>query len=286
MPEGHTIHALATRLNRAFAGRTVGASSPQGRFAGEAAMLDGHLLVEASAVGKHLFVTFDEELLLHVHLGLIGHFAVRPVDGEPPPPVGAVRLRLLDDGHLADLRGPMICALISPHRKTEVVAALGPDPLDPAADGERAWRRIHHSGKPIAELLMNQSFIAGVGNVYRCEVLHRHAIDPMTPGNALSREAWETIWQDLVELLRVGVVFSQILTMDDQLDDARRLLDDGTAASYSATLTGERLGDWFERRFHTYQRTGEACLRCGSPIRERQIAGRTLYWCSTCQRRR
>lgn len=284
MPEGHTIHALAARLERAFAERPVRASSPQGRFDDGAAQLDGSVLVDARAVGKHLFVAFKGDLLLHVHLGLIGHFSVKPFDQELPPPVGAVRLRLEGNRHVADLRGPMICSLISPDRMDDVVASLGPDPLDPHADGERAWQRVHRSRKPIAELLMNQSFLAGVGNVYRCEVLHRHALDPMTPGTELSREAWEAIWKDLVDLMPVGVTFSQILTMDDQLEEAKNLLDDGTAARYSTTLTGERLGDWFERRFHTYQRTGEACLRCGTPISEQLVAGRTLYWCPSCQR--
>lgn len=284
MPEGHTIHALAARLDRAFAGRAVAASSPQGRFAVEAAELDGHRLLTSTAVGKHLFVDFDDDLLLHVHLGLIGQFPVRPIDvGGPPSPVGAVRLRLVGASHVADLRGPMICALATPERRDEVVASLGPDPLDPRADGDRAWQRVRGSRKPIAELLMNQSFVAGVGNVYRCEILHRHALDPFTSGAELSHAAWLAIWHDLVDLLPLGVAFSQILTMDDQIEQARALVDDGTAAQHSATLTGERLGDWFERRFHTYQRTGEPCLRCGTPIRAQALAGRTLYWCPGCQ---
>ena len=287
MPEGHTIHALAARLDRAFAGRRVAASSPQGRFSVEAAVLDGRQLVGSAAVGKHLFVHFGDDLLLHVHLGLIGQFPVRPLgeDGVPSP-VGAVRLRLVGESHVADLRGPMICALVTPERRDEVVASLGPDPLDTTADGDRAWQRLQRSRKPIAELLMNQSFVAGVGNVYRCEVLHRHALDPFTPGVDLTHEAWLAIWHDLVDLLPLGVAFSQILTMDDQIEQARDLVDDGTAAQHSATLTGERLGDWFERRFHTYQRTGEPCLRCGTPIQAQAVAGRTLYWCPGCQLRR
>lgn len=287
MPEGHTIHALAARIDRAFAGRPVDATSPQGRFAVEAAQLDGLRLHESTAVGKHLFVDFEADLLLHLHLGLIGQFPVKPLPmpGTPPEPVGPVRLRLVGAGHYADLRGPMICALITPQRKEEVTEALGPDPLDDHADPQRAWQRIQRSRKTIAELLMNQSFVSGVGNVYRCEVLHRHAIDPLTPGSELSHEAWIAIWSDLVTLLPLGVAFSQILTMDDQVAEAERLVRDGTAAEHSSTLTGERLGDFFERRFHVYQRTGEACHRCGGTIGEQAVAGRRLYWCRRCQRR-
>ncbi len=287
MPEGHTIHALAARLDRAFAGHPLAATSPQGRFALEATQLDGRRLRGSSAAGKHLFVTFDDDLLLHVHLGLIGQFPVKPYgDAQPPPPVGAVRLRLVGPGHFADLRGPMICALITPDRMDEITTRLGPDPLIPGTSGDRAWQRIHKSGKPIAELLMNQSFVAGVGNVYRCEVLHRHAIDPFVTGRELSPEAWERIWDDLARLLPLGVKFSQILTMDDQVVEAQHLVADGTAAEHEATLTGERLGDWFERRFHVYQRTGEACHRCGGTIREQAVAGRRLFWCPTCQQGR
>ena len=285
MPEGHTIHALAARLDRAFAGRQLAASSPQGRFAVEAGQLDGRRLLSSSAAGKHLFVAFEDDLLLHVHLGLIGQFPVKPLtDAVVPAPVGAVRLRLVGPNHYADLRGPMICALITPARMDEVTARLGPDPLASDADGERAWQRIHSSRKAVAELLMNQSFVAGVGNVYRCEVLHRHALDPFVPGRELSRGAWERIWGDLVGLLPLGVSFSQILTMDDQVVEARQLVADGTAAAHEATLTGERLGDWFERRFHVYQRTGEPCHRCGTTITDQAVAGRRLYWCPGCQR--
>ena len=78
MPEGHTTHALAGRLNKAFGGSPVSASSPQGRFAGGAALLDGLSLLEASAWGKHLFAEFEGERWLNVHLGLIGAFSVIP----------------------------------------------------------------------------------------------------------------------------------------------------------------------------------------------------------------
>jgi endonuclease-8 len=252
----------------------------------EASQLDGRRLRGSTAVGKHLFVAFESDLLLHVHLGLIGHFPVKPLEAPTPPaPVGAVRLRIFDASHYADLRGPMICALIAPDRMDEVISTLGPDPLEPGADPHRAWQRVQRSRKPIAELLMNQSFVAGVGNVYRCEVLHRQRIDPMTQGIDLTHEAWTAIWDDLVELLPLGVAFSQIVTMDDQVEEAKQLVGDGSVEGHTALLTGERLGDWFERRFHTYQRTGEPCHRCGAPVKAQSLAGRTLYWCPSCQTR-
>ena len=283
MPEGHTIHALAARLERAFAGRAVSASSPQGRFAADAARLDGHELERATAHGKHLFVDIGPEAL-HVHLGLIGAFPVRPVgDAGAPSPAPTVRLRLETKAYVADLRGPMICTLVDQARRREIVTTLGPDPLRPGGKPARAWDRIHQSRKGIGDLLMDQSVVSGVGNVYRCEVLHRQAVDPMTPGRDLSEAAWQDVWSDLVLLMPLGATFSQILTMPDQVDAAVRLRRSGRARRITESLTGERLGDHFERRFLVYQRTGQACPRCGVPVRDTTVGGRTLYWCPACQ---
>ena len=113
MPEGHTIHALAARLNRTLGGKPVDVTSPQGRFAADAALIDGRTLDHAAARGKHLFVDFGDlaDLTLHVHLGLIGSFHVKQ-RGEVSGTASPARLRLEGQHHVAELRGPMICALI------------------------------------------------------------------------------------------------------------------------------------------------------------------------------
>ena len=285
MPEGHTIHALAARLNRAFGGLEVQASSPQGRFAVEAARIDGQVLERARANGKHLFVEYPHETL-HIHLGLIGSLPVLPLHGaSPPAPRGALRLRLLTEHHVADLRGPIACELVDDERVGRIESALGPDPLDVAADGDRAWQRIRTRRRSVAELLMDQSMVAGVGNVYRCEVLHRHRINPFTLGTEFKPASWRLVWDDLVRLLPLGVAFSQILTLDDQVEEAQRMVADGSARPITEGSTGERLGGYFERRFAVYKRTGQACPRCGKTVREQEVAGRRLYWCANCQRR-
>ena len=297
MPEGHTTHALAGRLDRAFAGLPVAVSSPQGKFEDGAALLDGLTLVDASAWGKHLFVEFERERWLNVHLGLIGKFSVMPHHLDPVPkrpgiaigrvPVqGQVRLRLLNDTCVADLRAPTVCAVVTPEKVDQIQARLGPDPLRPDADPDLALHRISRSTKPIAELLMDQAVLAGVGNVYRCEVLFRHRIDPFRPGREIRSTTWRSIWDDLVELMPLGVAFGQILTMDDQVADALAEVADGSAAVHTAAFTGVRLGDRFERRFYLYKRTGEPCHVCGSKVRTQLVAGRNLFWCGRCQRRR
>jgi len=292
MPEGHTTHALAVRLDRAFAGSPVAVSSPQGRFEGGASLLDGLTMVGASAWGKHLFVQFERDRWLNVHLGLIGKFSVMrhpPRDGmagSHVPVEGQVRLRLLNDAWVGDLRAPTVCAVVTPEKVDEIQARLGPDPLRPDADPDLALSRILRSTRPIAELLMDQAVLAGVGNVYRCEVLFRHRVDPFRPGREIRPTTWRAIWDDLARLMPLGVAFGQIVTMDDQVADALAEVADGSAAAHTEAFTGARLGDRFERRFYLYKRTGEPCHVCGSTVRTQLIAGRNLFWCGRCQRRR
>lgn len=268
MPEGHTLHRLALDLSRLFGGTAPAVSSPQGRFAESAALVDGSVLTHASAHGKHLFIDFDSDQVVHIHLGLIGSFLIGP----PGPPRGQVRLRLADSDHAADLRGPQLCALRTPAQVSAQVAKLGPDPLRSDAEPEIAWTRVHRSAKPIAALLMDQAVLSGVGNVYRAEVLFRNRINPMTEGRALRRTSWEAIWADLVELMPIGV-------RDNRIDTVR--------PEHEPEPMGRppRVDD-HGGEVYVYRRAGMACFVCGSRVRTIELAGRNLFWCGNCQRRR
>ncbi|KGN41430.1 Fpg/Nei family DNA glycosylase [Knoellia aerolata] len=277
MPEGHTLFALARDLDTAFRGTSPEVSSPQGKFAGGAALLSGHEVVEATSWGKHLFVEFAGDRVLWVHLGLIGTFTIDTTSyaGELPV-VGQVRCRFATDDHVADLRGPMVCDVVTPEKVDEVLARLGPDPLrpaDPRSDPDLAWARIQRSSKPIAELLMDQAVLAGVGNVYRSEVLFRLRVHPFRPGNKLQRRTWRAIWADLVALLPLGVATSKIVTVHEQVDEVARALEAGEEVRLTS------------RDSYVYKRQGEACHVCGSRIRTQVVAGRNLFWCGNCQRR-
>jgi endonuclease-8 len=308
MPEGHVIHRLAAELDHAFAGRTVTVSSPQGRFAEASALLDQTVFRTAEAFGKHLILDFSppvtsetvpEELreeqskrhdgphatsntqhhegspatpgpFVHIHLGLIGKLRwVKPdaVDG-----AGTLRLRIQTDEHAAELRGPQACALVGPEEVAALVAALGPDPLRADADPERGWRRVHRSDRTIASLLMDQRVAAGVGNIYRAEVLYRQRIHPDTPGSALSRRAWNRIWADFVELMPQGVLHGRIDTVRPE-------------DSPEATGRDPRV-DRHGGEVYVYRRQGQPCLVCGREVSLRLFEGRNLYWCPRCQRRR
>lgn len=267
MPEGHTLHRLALDLTQAFGDQVVSVTSPQGRFAESAALLDQTRMIEATAHGKHLFCEFDGDRLLHIHLGLIGSLELGP----PSPPRGEVRARIATEQAVADLRGPQLCAV---RTRTEVatrLSELGPDPLRADADPDLAWRRIRRSTRSIAALLMDQAILSGVGNVYRAEVLFRNRINPHRPGNKLTRRSWLGIWTDLVELMPQGVVDNRIDTVRSEhtpeaMDRPPRQDDHG----------GE---------VYVYRRAGMACLVCGSKVRTQLLAGRNLFWCARCQRR-
>ena len=231
MPEGHTLHRLALDLTEAFGGRVVTVTSPQGRFAESAAALDQTLFVEATAHGKHLFCEFDDDRFLHVHLGLIGKFQLVA----PEPTWGEVRVRIATRERAADLRGPQLCVVATRAEIDAAMANLGPDPLRPDADPELAWRRIRRASRPIAALVMDQTILSGVGNVYRAEVLFRNRINPHRPGNKLSRKSWTGIWSDLIELMPEGV-------RDNRIDTVRAGAHPGGDGSPAALGQSRRRG--------------------------------------------
>jgi endonuclease-8 len=336
MPEGHSVHRIARQFARNFTGRAVRASSPQGRFAEGAAVLDGREMLSAKAVGKQMFLEFEGAVWLRVHLGLYGAWdfagdivadptiasangrmgqtnqrgtdlaaadegAIYDDAGEnsltsigaprrsrvhvrmseqtrdladegdewPPPVVGQVRLRLLNDTTCADLRGPTACALQTTDEMLATVAKLGPDPLvgDVAEGEERFVRTVRRKPTPIALLLMDQAVVSGIGNVYRAEMLFRARLEPHTPGRDVPEEVVRALWRDWVELLSIGVETGQMMTMDGLTGDA-----------YRAAMARRDDRHW------VYHRAGLPCRVCGTEIALEEIGARKLYWCPSCQR--
>jgi endonuclease-8 len=267
VPEGHTLYRLAREHTRLFAGRPVRVTSPQGRFAAGAALLDGRVPESVTSYGKHLFARFGDDVL-HVHLGLYGTFTTGA--GTPPEPRGALRMRWQSDGPdgagvWTDLRGATSCEVLTTAEMQALLARLGPDPLRRRPDGSRAQRRIEASRSPIGVLLMDQSVLAGVGNVYRAELLFRHGISPFRPGRLVDPELWARMWEDLLALMRNGVRAGRIVTTRPEHRTRRR----GPATPEDA--------------HYVYRRTGLACRVCGSEVCTREMAGRNLYWCPNCQ---
>jgi endonuclease-8 len=268
VPEGHTIHRLAQDYAARFAGRPATVTSPQGKFSDAADLLTGGELTGTEAHGKHLFLRFRDSDWVHIHLGLFGKVTFG--DAPAPPPTDTVRLRLANPTSYVDLRGPTTCALITDAEKQAIHDRLGPDPLRADAD-PAAHARIRRSRTSIAALLMDQKVIAGVGNVYRAEVLFRHGIDPYRPGRDITPAEWHAIWADLVALMREGVRANRIDTVRPE-------------------HTPEAMGrpprvDDHGGEVYVYRRAHLPCHVCGTEIRTADLAARNLFWCPTCQRR-
>ncbi|HTM84025.1 MAG TPA: DNA-formamidopyrimidine glycosylase family protein, partial [Mycobacterium sp.] len=211
MPEGHILHRLARLHQRRFAAAPVAVSSPQGRFADGAELLNGQVFTRASAWGKHLFHHYANGSIVHIHLGIYGAFTEHRTP--MPDPVGQIRMRLVGADYGTDLRGPTACEVFDGLQVADVIARLGPDPLRNDADPALAWKRITKSRRTIGGLLMDQSVIAGVGNVYRAELLFRHGIDPHRLGTMLGEAEFQAAWADLVTLMKVGMRRGQIVVV-------------------------------------------------------------------------
>jgi len=261
VPEGHTIHRLARDLNRTLGRRPVQATSPQGRFADGAGGIDGCTLESAEAWGKYLFCDFGTGEILHIHLGLIGKFRQRAFP--PEEPIGEIRLRLVGEGSTWDLSGPTRCELVNPSEQERIVAKLGPDPLRRDADPDATRARLARTTRPIGATLLDQSIVAGIGNVYRAELLFLCGIHPARASDSITDDEFDTLWARTVDLLRIGERLGRIVTTDpDEIGRPR-----------SRMRRDERL--------YVYHR--EHCRRCGDPLRTDLIGGRPITSCPTCQ---
>ncbi len=356
MPEGHSVHRIGRQFKSNFVGQKAEVSSPQGRFEQGAAILDGQKMTDARAVGKQMFLEFENQDWLRVHLGIYGAWdfsgdvrvdpsiqihaprrverskasravsaeaasasvqsengrlilgqtgeysrpdGVAPVDrdgedsvasigaprrtrvrmaehdsgGEdqrafPPEPVGQVRVRLLTETVCADLRGPTACEVLDPAGVDKVLQRLGPDPANAntRVERDRFIERASAKRTAIGLVLMDQSVLAGIGNVYRAELLFRAGIDPYTPANTIDRSVLELLWEDWAKLLDIGITVGQMITIDDL-----------EGQDYDRALR-ER-----DERHWVYKLEGTPCKRCGTNISLEIMGNRKLYWCAGCQ---
>jgi endonuclease-8 len=186
----------------------------------------------------------------------------------PPEPIGAVRVRLLTDATCADLRGPTACEVLGPDQVQAAINKLGPDPLVDTgrAAEDRFVATVLRKPTPICLLLMDQSVVSGIGNVYRAELLFRARLNPHIPGRDLPEATVRALWKDWSKLLKIGVETGQMMTMDGLSKEA-----------YDGALASRADRHW------VYHRTGEPCRVCGTPIVMEEIGGRKLYWCVVCQ---
>jgi endonuclease-8 len=265
MPEGDNIHAHAAELSTLVGEKLTGVWSRGVEMRG----LRGQAITSAEAHGKHLVVAFDEGTAVRVHLGIAGSWRRRM----------RATVATLAQAELAlqTARGSWLCKArtIEWSRARFVAGAraltrLGPDLLGSAPDldavMERA-RKAAHAARPIGELLLDQSIAAGLGNVYKCELLFLHGVHPWTRVDALDDRQLRALFADGIKWLRANVGRSRTTTADRSRGE----------------LPARGRG-----RHYVYGRWRRACYRCGSAIAQRRQRPslRPTYWCPRCQSER
>jgi endonuclease VIII len=275
MPEGDTIYRAARTLDAALAGRVVT------RFTTELAQLAsvdretpiaGRRVERVQSAGKHLLMSFSGRLILRTHMRMNGSWHVYRPHEEWQRSRGAMRILIETDEWLAVAFNVYVAEFVR-HREIEAhrpTATLGPDLLGDF-DLSEALARIERQGaRPVHEVLLDQRVVAGLGNVYKSEVLFLSGLHPDAPSASLGSEKWRDMLRLAQRLLAVNVSASS-----GQGIETYRGLRKTTGRMNPAD------------RLWVYGRGGRPCRKCRTPIAFRKDgdAARVTYWCPTCQPR-
>jgi len=260
MPEGDTVWRTARRLDEALAGQVLTCSDFRvPRFA--TTDLTGRAVTETVSRGKHLLTRVDGGLTVHTHLRMDGSWRIRPAGGYLPRD-HRIRLVLGNESRQALGYQLGVVEVLPTRSEARAVGHLGPDLLGPDWDEAEAVRRLRADpDRPVGEALLDQRNLAGIGNLYKSEVLFLRGLDPWrTVGSIDDPEA-------LVEL-------------------ARKLLDANKDRAGQITTGNPARG----QETWVYGRPGRPCRRCGSAIRTARAYGgradledRVTFWCPRCQ---
>jgi endonuclease VIII len=275
MPEGDTIYRAARTLKRALAGRTVMSFEsvyPALMRVDAQTPLAGRTIDDVSARGKHLLMTFSGDLILRTHMRMHGSWHLYRPGERWRRPSREMRVTIGTDAYLAvafDVPDAEFIdrRLLGRHRQ---LAELGPDPLDPSFDPDEVIRRLRRFGSTaIADVILNQRVLAGIGNVFKSEILFVAGVNPFTAAAAIDDE-----------------------TLGRVLNVARRQLQ-SNASPQSQRLTpapGRRTTGSLHptKALWVYGRAGERCRKCGTPVRlgKQGRDARLTYWCPSCQKER
>jgi endonuclease-8 len=270
MPEGDTIQRIADVMRRCLRDEVIVAA--RGRPGGaQVSRVVGSRVTAVAARGKHLLIDFEVGLTLHSHLQMRGTWhRYRPGERWRRPVDRAVALLETRSVVAVCFDAPTVELLETRAlRLHPVLSELGPDLLDADCALDDAVRRLLASRLTIAEALLDQRIVAGIGNVYRNEVLFMAGQDPFAAAAKLSQERATELLATAQLLLRANVRGGDRVTMPD-----------ASGAPPDASIAGSRQpGRW------VYRRAGRPCRKCGSLICSRSIGAlpRRLYWCPGCQ---
>jgi endonuclease VIII len=257
VPEGDTVWLTARRLHEALAGRVLTRSDVRvPRYA--TTDLTGRAVTEAIARGKHLLIRVEGGITVHTHLRMDGSWRIRPA-GDRITPSHRIRLVLANDTWQAVGYQLGIVEVLPTAREDSVVGHLGPDLLGPDWDPAEAVRRLRATpARAVGEALLDQRNLAGIGNLYKAEVLFLRGVDPWRPAG-------------------------DVTGLDGLVSLAQRLMDANKERSGQVTTGVWRRGE----QTWVYGRAGRPCRRCGTPIRSADQGSdtteRITFWCPRCQ---
>jgi endonuclease-8 len=261
VPEGDTIHRAAARLDASLTGRSVTRVGGTHRSViRHGRRIEGRTVTGVTAAGKHLLVGFDNGWMLRTHLGMSGAWHLYESGERWRRSPGAARV-VLETGEARAVCFAAPTVQIAPrHLVEEAIAHLGPDAATDGFDAMEASRRAAERAPetPVCDVLTDQSVLAGVGNVFKSEVLFAERIYPLTPIGRLDAD-------------RLGGLF----------DRAGRMVRANRAARRRVTTGVDRAG----RRLWVYDRAGRPCRRCGTTIESAWVGSppRVTAWCPSCQ---
>jgi formamidopyrimidine-DNA glycosylase len=219
--------------------------------------LPGQLIRNVGRRGKYIIFELSQDVML-VHLKMSGDLTVVP--SETPRDKHAHTVFHFDDGwemRFSDTRkfGKVFVAA----QAEDVTGALGPEPLDTGFTAKKLGAMLHARRRALKPLLLDQTFLAGVGNIYADEALHRAGLHPLRRSDSLTPAEVQRLWRAIRAALWSGLRHN------------------------GASLDRVYRGGGFQNYFRVYDRAGEPCLRCGNPIQRIVVAQRGTHYCRTCQ---
>jgi endonuclease-8 len=274
MPEGDTIFRAARMLHRALAGHVVTRFEsvlPRLARVQEDAPITGRTVDRVDSVGKHLLMHFSGDLVLRTHMRMSGSWHIyRPGEKWQRPSID-MRIILATEHFVAVAFNVPVAEFETTHtlQRDEAIGTIGPDLLSSSFDPEDALQRLRaHDAGDIAETLLNQRAMSGIGNVFKSEVLFAARIHPFTRVPDLADEQLRRIIQIAVRLLHANVTDTS---------------GDGIKTYSGLRRTTGRINP--DDRLWVYSRGGQPCRKCGTPIAYVKSGpyARGTYWCPTCQ---
>lgn len=273
MPEGDSIFRAARALHRALAGRTVSrfvSVFPHLTNPLEDRPLVGQVIERVEARGKHLLIWFSGGLALRTHLRMHGSWHIYRPGERWQRPHHDMRIVLETPEFIAVAFNVPVAEFETTDavERTDPLRDLGPDPLGGEFNASLAAERIAaRTDMEIADALLDQRAIAGIGNIYKSETLFAAKVNPFTAVGQLTRDQIESIVAVAAKLLRANVSESS----------------HGMSTSGGLRHTTGRFDPG--ARFWVYRRGGKPCRRCGSPIQRASQGAyaRSTYWCPKCQ---